>query len=86
MSTADREVARGLHAAGSHLDPKYKSTLVARCALLGIVLHVIEDDAGAPLFVASRWALTRQMSSTEEVEEFIKLASGQAREHDHQQA
>lgn len=56
------------------LDPKITATLQARCALLGVVLSIIDDDRGRPLFVASRWGLTRQLHSVEEVERFLARA------------
>ena len=58
------------------IDPKLAATLKARCALVGVVLHVIEDDRGSPLFVASKWSLTRQMSSVVEVECFLRGIGG----------
>jgi len=58
------------------LDPKTIATLKARAALVGVVLHAIEDDRGAPLFVASKWAMTRQMTSIAEVESFLRGIGG----------
>jgi hypothetical protein len=56
------------------LDPKVTSGLVARACLIGVVLHVLEDDAGQPLFVASKWAMTKQMHSVDEVLTFLRKA------------
>lgn len=58
------------------LDPKLLATLKARCARLGIELYVSDDDAGRPLFVAVKWAMTRHMQSVDEVEAFIRQAGG----------
>jgi hypothetical protein len=46
-------------------------TIRARCALAGIALHVTTDDRGHPMFVASRWALTRTFESLAEVETWL---------------
>ena len=51
---------------------KQIATLRARAALAGVVLHALEDDHGVLLFVATKWALTRQMGSVDEVEEFLQ--------------
>ncbi len=51
-------------------------TIRARCALSGINLHVTEDDFGNPLFIASRWAMTRSFSSVEEVEAWLARVTG----------
>lgn len=53
-------------------------TIRARCALAGITLHVTEDDLGKPLFIASRWAMTRSFSSAEEVEAWLARVTGQS--------
>ena len=58
------------------LEPKLVATLKARACLAGVVLHVTEDDRGAPLFVASKWAMTRQLSSVAEVEDFLRRIGG----------
>lgn len=58
------------------LDPKRIQTLKAHAALAGVVLLVIEDDRGAPLFIASKWAMTRQMHSVAEVESFLQRLAG----------
>ena len=54
------------------LDHKSFATLQARCALAGVALHVGDDDHGAPLFIVSRWGLTRQLDSAEQVEQFLR--------------
>ncbi len=46
-------------------------TLRARCALLGIVLTVTDDDHGRPLYVATRWAMTKAFSSLDDVADWL---------------
>lgn len=58
-------------AAVSTIDPKHLATLKAKAALRGVVLYFTEGDRGEPLFIASRWSLTRQMHSIDEVEDFL---------------
>lgn len=55
---------------------KVAATLKARAALCGVVLHVLEDDHGAALFIASKWSLTKQMSTVGEVEAFLRGIGG----------
>ena len=59
------------------LDEKTRSSLVARAALVGVVLVVTEDDRGRPNFIASRWSLTKQMSTPEEVDRFLRRIGGE---------
>ena len=47
------------------------ATVQARAALAGIVLAATEDDHGRPLFVASRWAMTKAFCSLDEVEAWM---------------
>lgn len=58
------------------IDPKTRATLTARAALAGVVLHFLDDDHGAVLIVASKWAMTRQMHAVAEVEEFLRRLGG----------
>lgn len=53
------------------VDAKTRATLVAQAALKGVQLIIADDDAGRPLFIASRWSLTRQMHTPAEVVEFL---------------
>ena len=50
----------------------------ARAALLGCELYRCEDDRGEPLFVLSRWAMTRQLSNIEAVEAWLDRFEGKA--------
>jgi len=43
----------------------------ARIALLGGTLHVIDNDRGRPVFVVSRWALTKELADIEAVERWL---------------
>ena len=51
---------------------KENAGLVARAALAGVALHLTEDDAGRPLFIASKWAMCRQLHSVDEVQGFLR--------------
>jgi len=51
-------------------------TLQARAALAGVVLHRFEDDRGRMAYVVSRWALTRELHSLEEVEQWLDRVTG----------
>lgn len=55
---------------------KALDTLRARCALLGIVLAITENDHGRPLYVATRWAMTKTFSSLEEVGAWLSEIEG----------
>jgi len=55
---------------------KQFATLQARAALAGVILYRVDDDHGDEVFVVSRWALTRELRSLEEVEEWLDLATG----------
>lgn len=50
---------------------KALETIRARCALLGIVLVVTDDDQGKPLYVATRWAMTKAFSSLDQVGQWL---------------
>jgi hypothetical protein len=41
-------------------DPKTFATTQARAALAGITLSALQNDTGRTVFIASRWALTRE--------------------------
>ena len=55
---------------------KRVATAQARAALAGVVLHDIEGDDGRPLYIASRWALTRSFSEIEDVERWLDHVCG----------
>lgn len=56
---------------------KKLATLQAQAALLGVALVPSTDDHDRPVYIASRWGLTRQLDSFEEVEAFLKRVGGQ---------
>jgi hypothetical protein len=61
-----------MSAAATALDDKAIATLKARAALAEVALHVTVDDAGAPLFIVSKWAMTRQLHSLDELQAFLR--------------
>jgi hypothetical protein len=46
-------------------------TVTARTALWGGVLTRLDGDDGQPLYVVTRWSLTRSFSSLGEVKDFL---------------
>jgi len=58
---------------------KTLSTLCAKAALAGVTLHVVENDDGQPAYVLSRWNLTRQLHSLDEVQRWLDLLTGAAK-------
>jgi len=52
-------------------DTKRLSTLVARGALLGVIVHRIESDFGGEELIASRWSLTKAFSSLDALEAWL---------------
>jgi hypothetical protein len=51
---------------------KHFATAQARAALLGYILHRIEDDRGVTMFIITRWALTRELRDLEAVERWLE--------------
>jgi hypothetical protein len=49
----------------------------AKCLMAGFPASLIDDDAGKPLLVVSRWALTRNFSSVAEAETWLARVEGQ---------
>lgn len=54
------------------------ATVAARAALAGIVLHRFEGDYGRPIYIATRWALTRQFDDLDAVEQWLDMVTGKA--------
>jgi len=54
---------------------KRLATLRARAALAGVTLYAIDDDRGKPVFIVSRWELTRQLDSLDAVEAWLNLVT-----------
>jgi hypothetical protein len=55
---------------------KQYSTLQARAALQGAVLHRGQDDRGDELFVVTKWQLTRRLHSLEMVSLWLDKLEG----------
>lgn len=60
-------------------DAKLIATLKAEAALCGVVLHTGVDDFGRPSFIATKWTLTRELHSADEVRELLRQIGGQQR-------
>lgn len=50
---------------------KRLATARARAALAGVAVIESHDDRGHPTFIASRWALTREFASLDELERWL---------------
>jgi hypothetical protein len=57
-------------------DAKRLSTLIARAALVGVIVHRIESDFGGEEFIASRWALCKSFSSLDALEAWLNRVTG----------
>ena len=60
------------------IERKRFNTLQAAAALSGITLHQLEDDHGAPIYIATRWAMTKQLSTLDEVALWLERVTGRA--------
>lgn len=60
----------------THEARKAFSTLQAAAAMRGFRLDLIETDTGAAAYVISRWALTKQLASLDEVSTFLQRVGG----------
>lgn len=56
--------------------PKRYATLAARCALASVVLHRIEDDHGMPVYIATRWAMTKAFHDLNELAAWVDRVTG----------
>ena len=65
------------HPAESH-DLKRFATLQARAALSGITLHRIEGDLSPVVYIATKWALTRELLDLDVVEQWLDRVTGNA--------
>lgn len=52
------------------------ATLQARAALNSVILHKLEDDRGREVYIVSRWALTREMRTLDEVSTWLDRVTG----------
>jgi hypothetical protein len=55
---------------------KRLANLTAQAALSGVSLVESTDDRGRTVYVASRWAHTKQLNSLDEVEQWIGRVAG----------
>ena len=51
-------------------------TLRAQCALAGVTLHRFQADGDRAVFIVTRWALTRQLDTLDDVAEWLERVSG----------
>lgn len=58
------------------LDRKRLATLVARAALSGITLHHTSGDFVPNLFLVSKWALTREFTNLDDVQDWLDMVTG----------
>jgi hypothetical protein len=52
------------------------ATLQATAALNGITLHQMSGDFSAPIYIGTRWAMTKQMDSLDEVSGWLQRVTG----------
>ncbi len=57
-------------------EAKRLATSKARAALIGATLIEIEGDDGRPLFVLTRWSLTKSFDDLADVERVLKRMAG----------
>lgn len=65
-----------INAADFTPDQKRLATLRARAALAGVALYSIEGDDGRPLYVLTRWHLTRELRTLDEVDAWLDKVTG----------
>lgn len=58
------------------VDAKRLATLAARAALLGVALHHTEGDFVPDIFLLTKWALTREFTDMDAVEQWLDLVDG----------
>lgn len=51
-------------------------TAQAKCTLAGHHASLIEDDAGRPMLIVSRWAMCKAFTSVAEVEAWLGQVTG----------
>lgn len=62
----------------THNDQKRFATLRAAAALAGITLLQIEGDLQPVVYIGTRWAMTRQLDSLDEVASWLSRVTGRA--------
>jgi hypothetical protein len=55
---------------------KRLSTLIARAALVGVIVHRIEGDFVPEIFIATKWALTREFTDIGALESWLDRVTG----------
>lgn len=55
---------------------KREATLMAVAALKGITITPIEDDRGRRIYIASRWSLTRQCDTLDDLTDWLERVTG----------
>lgn len=58
-------------------DHKAFATLQAKAALLGVALVRSTDESGREVFIASKWAMCRELASFDEVEALLARMAGE---------
>ncbi len=61
----------------ARLDDKLFATLQARAALIGVSLIRSEDERGHEVFIVSKWAMTRELSNSTDVEHLLERIGGE---------
>ena len=61
-------------------DPKQFATAQALAALHGVTLHQLEGDSGRPIYIATRWAMTKQLDTLQEVGVWLQMVTGKKAE------
>lgn len=59
------------------LEDKAFATLQAKAALVGVALVRSADEAGREVFIASKWAMCRQLDAVDEVERLLARMAGE---------
>lgn len=57
-------------------EAKRLSTLVARGAIVGVIVHRIESDFGGVEYIATKWALTKSFSNMDALDAWLTLVTG----------
>lgn len=57
---------------------KRLSTLIARAALVGVIVSRVESDWAGEEFIATKWALTKTFSSMDGLEAWLDRVDGKA--------
>jgi hypothetical protein len=54
------------------------AALQAYAALNSVMLHKLDDDRGQTIFIVSRWSMTREMRTLEEVATWLDRVTGKS--------